>query len=56
MTYEIMPKKKWTLGKTRVFKLKLYDETARRYQQILAIKNKTMQKDFEDYVNKVLSQ
>lgn len=46
--------KKWNVGKFKNFKLKLYKETADRYQQVLNIKKKTVQQDFEDYVNQTI--
>ncbi len=45
---------KWQIGKFKKFKLKLYDETAKRYQTILAAKGKTIQQDFEDHVNQTI--
>lgn len=46
--------KKWNVGKFKNFKLKLYGETAERYQQVLNIKKKTVQQDFEDHVNQTI--
>ena len=46
--------KKWNVGKFKNFKLKLYGETADRYQQVLSIKKKTVQQDFEDHVNQTI--
>jgi hypothetical protein len=45
---------KWQVGKFRKLKLKLYEETAERYQQVLRIKGKTIQQDFEDHVNQTI--
>lgn len=45
---------KWKVGTFKNFKLKLTNEKAERYQQILKIKNKTAQQDFEDHVDKTL--
>lgn len=45
---------KWKVGKFRKLKLKLYEETANRYQQVLKAKDKTMQQDFEDHVNQTI--
>lgn len=45
---------KWEVGKFKKFKLKLYSETAQRYQQVLEIKGKTIQQDFEDHVNQTI--
>jgi len=45
---------KWQVGKFKKFKLKLYDETANRYKQVLDIKGKTIQQDFEDHVNQTI--
>lgn len=46
--------KKWKVGEFQKFKLKLYGETAERYKQVLQIKGKTIQQDFEDHVNQTI--
>lgn len=51
-----MPRpEKWRFGKFKILKLRIYDEKLERYQQILKVQKKTMQKDFEDHVNRVIS-
>ena len=46
---------KWTLGKFKTVKLKIYDEKLERYQQILKAQNRTMQQDYEEYINRVIT-
>lgn len=46
---------KWKIGKFRTMKLKLYGETFERYQQIVKARKKTIQQDFEDYVNQTIN-
>lgn len=46
-------RKKWILGKFKTIKLKLYDETLKRYQAYLKFKypkGRTMQEDLENYI------
>lgn len=51
-----MPRiKKWKVGKFKILKLKLYDETMKKYKEILRIKGKKIQEDYEDYVNSLLN-
>jgi len=42
---------KWEQGKFKKVKFKLYEPTLNRYKQIIVMKGKTMQKDFEDHVD-----
>lgn len=44
----------WKPGEYRKIKLKLTLETVGRYQQVLKIKGKTMQQDFEEHVNTII--
>ena len=46
---------RWNVGKFKILKLRIYDEKLERYQQILKAQQKTMQKDFEDHINRVIS-
>ena len=46
-------RRKWILGKFKIIKLKLYDETHKRYQAYLKFKfpkGRTMQEDLENYI------
>lgn len=45
---------KWAEGSFNKYKLKLPKKSAEIYQEILNKKKKTIQKDFEDYVDSVI--
>ena len=49
---------KWGAGTFKKFKLKLQKEKAARYQKFLEMKEppRTVQRDFEDHVEKILSE
>lgn len=46
---------KWKLGKFKTLKLKVYEEKLARYQQILKAQGRTMQQDYEEYINRVIT-
>jgi hypothetical protein len=50
-----MGRKKIWLGTFKSLKVKIYDEKYRRYKMILDGRNKTIQEDLEEHVNKTIN-
>jgi hypothetical protein len=51
-----MGRKKIWFGKFISLKVKVYDETLKRYKLILKGRRKTIQQDLEDYINKTINE
>ena len=46
--------KKWKPGTFKVLKLKVLNEDLKNYQRVLKIKDRTMQQDFQDNMNRLI--
>lgn len=51
-----MGRKKIWLGNFKSLKVKVYEETLTRYKMVLAGRQRTVQQDLEEYIQKTINQ